>query len=200
MHLSSYQHMQDLIGRYLDRGRRLEILDIGSSDVVDPDPAQPGSYRPLFENPGWRYRGIDIAPGKNVDIVMSDPNRLPLPGGTADLIVSGQAFEHAEFFWVLFLEMARVTKPGGHIFLIAPSRGPEHRYPTDCWRFYPDGYRALAKYSGLELVEVTTDWAPHPVPDSAQWGDTVGVFRRPPGGSWRAALRGALVGLASRIV
>ena len=29
----------------------------------------------------------------------------------------------------------------------APSRGPEHRYPNDCWRFYPDGYRALAKYA-----------------------------------------------------
>lgn len=199
MHLSSYQHMQDLIGRYLDRSRRMEILDIGSCDVVTPDPAQPGSYRPLFENPGWRYRGIDLVPGKNVDIVLPDPYRLPLPGGAADLIVSGQAFEHVEFFWLTFLEMARVTKPGGYIFLIAPSRGPEHRYPTDCWRFYPDSYRALARYAGLELAEVTTDWAPHPVADSAQWGDTVGVFRRPHGGSWRVALRGMLVRLAGRI-
>lgn len=199
MHLSSYQHMQDLVGRYLDRGQRMQILDIGSCDVI-PEEDKTGSYRPLFENPGWRYRGVDLEPGKNVDIVMPSPYRLPLPAASADLIISGQAFEHVEFFWLTFLEMARVTKPGGHIFLIAPSRGPEHRYPQDCWRFYPDGYRALAKYAGLDLLEVTTDWAPHPDADSAQWGDTVGVFRRPHGRGWRVALRGLLVWLAGRIV
>lgn len=199
MHLSSYQHMQDLVGRYLDRSRRLEILDVGACDYGTADPELPGSYRPIFEHPGWRYRGVDMVSGPNVDVVLPSPYHFPLPGSTADVIVSGQAFEHVEFFWMTFLEMARVTKPGGHIFLIAPSRGPEHQYPTDCWRFYPDGYRALARYAGVELVEVSTDWAAHPSADSAQWGDTVGVFRRPPGGSWRMALRGALVGLASRL-
>jgi hypothetical protein len=73
--------------------------------------------------------------------------------------------------------MIRVLKPGGLIFLIAPSRGPEHRYPQDCWRFYPDGYRALAKFGRCELLEVTTDWEPHEDAGSAPWGDTVGVFR-----------------------
>jgi len=192
--------MRDLVARYLDRGHRLEILDIGACDYGTADPAAlPGSYRPLFDNPGWRYRGLDMIEGPNVDLVMKSPYRFPLPGGTADVIVSGQAFEHVEYFWMTFMEMARVLKPGGLIFLIAPSRGPEHAYPTDCWRFYPDGYRALAKYAGIELVEVTTDWAPHPSEDSAPWGDTVGVFRRPLGGSLRAAIRGALVSLASRI-
>ncbi|MDO9191143.1 MAG: methyltransferase type 11, partial [Sulfurimicrobium sp.] len=61
----------------------------------------------------------------------------------------------------------------------APSRGPEHRYPVDCWRYYPDGYAALAKYGGLELLEVNTDWDPSSDLDSAPWGDTVGVFRKP---------------------
>jgi hypothetical protein len=75
--------------------------------------------------------------------------------------------------------MVRVLKPNGQIFLIAPSRGYEHRYPVDCWRFYPDSYRALAKYGCLDLFEVHTDWKPHAAEDSAQWGDTVGVFRKP---------------------
>jgi SAM-dependent methyltransferase len=96
-----------------------------------------------------------------------------------DLIISGQAFEHIEFFWRTWLEMVRVLKPGGKIFLIAPSRGPEHRYPVDCWRFYPDGFAALAKYGSLELTQIHTDWEPHTAPDSAPWGDTVGVFYKP---------------------
>ena len=74
--------------------------------------------------------------------------------------------------------MCRVVRPGGLIFLLAPSRGPEHRYPVDCWRFYPDGFRALAKWAGVRLLEVSTDWEEDSSPDSAPWGDTVGVFRR----------------------
>ncbi len=172
MHTSSLNHMADLVGRYLDPALPLEVLDIGSYDVN-------GCYKPLFDKPGWKYQGCDQAEGPNVDFVLTDPYRLPLPPGSLDLVISGQAFEHVEFFWISFLEMTRVLRPGGMIFLIAPSRGPEHRYPVDCWRFYPDAYRALARYAGLELLEVTTDWEPHPDPDSGPWGDTVGVFRKP---------------------
>ena len=189
MHESSYQHMADLVARHLDPERPLRVYDIGAMDVN-------GTYRPLFENPRWEYRGIDLEAGPNVDLVLDSPYRLPLADGEADLIVSGQAFEHVEFFWLSWLEMVRAINPGGLIFLIAPSRGPEHRYPVDCWRFYPDGYRALAHYAAMEPVEVTTDWEPHPDPGSAAWGDTVGVFRKPLMGPWgrlRQRLRFALI-------
>jgi hypothetical protein len=74
----------------------------------------------------------------------------------------------------------------GLIFLIAPSRGPEHLYPVDCWRFLPDGYRALAKYSGgVEVVEVETDRERRVALDGPDWGDTVGVFRKIAGSSLR---------------
>lgn len=173
MHLSSYRHMEQLVARYLDAPQRsLHILDLGSYDVN-------GSYRPLFSRPGWCYRGVDLTAGPNVDIVLKTPYSLPLPAETEDVIISGQAFEHIEFFWVAWLELVRVLKPEGMIFLIAPSRGEEHRYPVDCWRFYPDGFRALADYAALELVDVHTDWNPDADPGSAQWGDTVGVFRKP---------------------
>jgi SAM-dependent methyltransferase len=162
--------MRDLVGRYLDAAQRLRVVDIGSYDVN-------GSYRTLFGNPQWHYQGVDLEAGPGVDIVLKSPYRLPFPSGSVDLVISGQAFEHVEFFWMSWMEMLRILRPGGMIFLIAPSRGPEHRYPQDCWRFYPDGYRALAKYGNCELVEVSTDWEPHPDPGSSDWGDTVGVFR-----------------------
>lgn len=173
MHISSYEHMAKLVETHLDPSRRLEILDMGAYDVN-------GSYRPLFDLPSWRYRGVDISPGPNVDVVLPSPYILPLPPCSVDLIVSGQAFEHIDHFWLTWLQMGRVLKPGGMIFLIAPSRGPEHRYPTDCWRFYPDGYGALAQYGGFDLLSAQTDWEDHPDPDSAAWGDTVGVFRKRP--------------------
>lgn len=171
MHLSSFRNMEKLVGRYLDSAKGGAVFDIGSYDVN-------GSYRCLFDKPGWQYRGVDLAAGPNVDVVLESAYRLPLPSDSVDLIVSGQAFEHVEFFWVAWLEQVRVLKPGGMIFLIAPSRGPEHRYPVDCWRFYPDGYTALAKYANLDLLEVHTDWEFDADEESAAWGDTVGVFRK----------------------
>jgi cephalosporin hydroxylase len=181
VHLSSYQHMERLVNKYLDPQAKLNILDIGSYDVN-------GSYQPLFNQPSWHYTGIDLSAGPNVDLVLASPYHLPLPDASADLIVSGQAFEHIEYFWLTWMEMVRVLKPNGMIFLLAPSRGSEHRYPVDCWRFYPDSYRALASYGRITILEVTTDWQPHSDPGSAEWGDTVGVFRKPKHG-WFGLLK-----------
>jgi len=178
MHQSSLRHMRRLADTYLADRPVLTVADLGSCDVN-------GSYRPIFTRPGWRYTGVDLAPGNNVDCVLESPYRLPFATGSIDVFVSGQAFEHVEFFWLTWLEMARVLKPGGLIFLIAPSRGPEHRYPVDCWRFYPDAYGALAKYAALDLLEAGTDWQPDAAEDSAAWGDTVGVFRKRPQGLGR---------------
>lgn len=162
--------------RYLSRfeGAPLSILDLGSQDVN-------GCYRPIFDDPAWTYRGIDLAPGNNVDIVLEDPYKWSgIPSGSVDVVVSGQAFEHIEFFWLTMLEIARVLKPQGLCCVIAPSAGPEHRYPLDCWRFYPDGMRALANFSRLDVLEAMTEWAPEDYPDQSQaWKDSVLVASKP---------------------
>jgi SAM-dependent methyltransferase len=173
MHQSSFEHMQAITQKYLLENTKGRIVaDIGSYDVN-------GSYKPIFKDHPGRYIGVDLAAGPNVDVVLNSPYRLPFDSFSLDVVISGQAFEHVEYFWLTWLEIARVVKPGGLVFLIAPSRGPEHRFPQDCWRFYPDAYRALANYAAMELLEVSTDWEPHADPDSAPWGDTVGVFRQP---------------------
>jgi len=163
--------MDRMIDRYLEPGRPIRVLDVGSYDVN-------GSYRPLFAREGWVYEGADMQPGPNVDHVLADPDQFPLADESYDVIVSGQAFEHIRFFWRTWREMVRVLRPGGFIFLIAPSRGVEHRHPVDCWRFYRDGFRALAELGGLEVLEADTRW-------DNPWGDTVGAFRKvsPPRGS-----------------
>lgn len=185
MHKSSLEHVDRLVRSHLSSPRPRCIVDIGSYDVN-------GCYKPFFDRPQWRYVGLDLVAGPNVDVVLESPYRLPFASHSVDVIVSGQVFEHVEFFWLTWLEMVRILKPGGLIFLLAPSRGPEHRYPQDCWRFYPDSYRALAKYADVELLEVSTDWTPHPADDSAAWGDTVGVFRQKPLG-WMKRIRRRLM-------
>jgi SAM-dependent methyltransferase len=164
MHPSSYNEAARLVATYLPRDKALRILDVGAYDVN-------GTYRPLFDAPDWKYEGADAAAGPNVMHVLLDPYCWTLPG-TYDVIISGQTLEHVEFFWLTWREMVRYLKPGGLIFLLLPSAGPEHRYPVDCWRFYRDGMTALGKLEGLEVVEAKTLLTEEP------WRDTVGVFRK----------------------
>lgn len=201
MHKTSYKSMSELVEKYLcaqGEGAK-RIVDIGSHQVE----GNSLSYRPLFERPGWSYVGVDLIAGRNVDEVLKTAYQFPFETDSVDVIISGQAFEHIEFFWLTWKEMVRVLKPGGYIFLIAPSRGVEHRYPADCWRFFPDGFRALAKLGDMEMVEVRSAGllgeehiSEGPFLKRAIsmigylirfnyavvrnfWGDTVGVFRKP---------------------
>ena len=176
MHQSSLDNMLAFRKKYLEgkKNEPLLILDLGSLDVN-------GSYRGYFEVSPWTYRGIDMAAGKNVDIVLQDPyDWREIRSGSADVVVSGQAFEHIEFFWLTMLEIARVLKPEGLCCLIAPSGGPEHRYPVDCWRFYPDGFAALARFASLEVSEVYSQNGTTGYSDGSDlWQDTVLVCRKP---------------------
>jgi len=177
MHASSLENMGRFVARHLApyRGRPTRILDLGSQDIC-------GSYRPLFDDPAWEYVGLDLAPGRNVHLVLGDPYHWSALGeASADVVVSGQAFEHIEFFWLTMLEIVRVLRPGGLCCIIAPSGGYEHRYPVDCWRFFPDGFRALARYAGLETISAYVGPEAGAVyPDeSALWADTVFIGRKP---------------------
>ena len=149
MHSSSLVNMEYFTKNYLHqfKNKELMILDIGSNDVN-------GTYKHLFDFPKWKYIGLDMVPGKNVDVVIDNLYHWKsLKTSSFDVIISGQTFEHIEFFWLSVLEVTRLLKPMGYFCLIVPSSGHEHRYPVDCWRFFPDGLTALAKFSLLNPVE-----------------------------------------------
>lgn len=181
MHKSSYDKMHFFKENYLSVADRLTILDIGSQDVN-------GSYKDIFNHENWSYVGSDMVSGDNVDIVLKDAyNWKEIDSASLDAVISGQAFEHIEFFWVTMLEIYRVLKPGGVCCLLAPSSGPEHRYPVDCWRFYPDGFFALAKFSQLDVLKVATQWEEQGYEDgSDQWHDSLLVCRKPKFSSYTA--------------
>jgi 3D (Asp-Asp-Asp) domain-containing protein len=171
MHPESMYSMNRLLNKYVtedylkDKSNPL-LIDFGSATVED----QSDSYKKLPIVSKFKYQGIDVAPGKNVDIVMSDPYVIPLGDNVADVTISGQAFEHIEFFWVSFLELVRVTKKDCIIIVTAPSGGYVHRHPVDCWRFFPDAMPALAKWGKVEMLETFIA--------GQEWGDNFGVFKK----------------------
>ncbi len=169
MHTSSMENMQKCYLKYInasdiEKQKQVVVLDVGGIDIN-------GSYKSIFGKKNFIYLSTDIQEGHGVSIVIKDPNKIPLDDASIDIVISGQTFEHCEFFWMIFTEMVRVLKPDGFIFLIAPSAGPIHRYPVDCYRFYPDAYHALAKYTNCKLIDTWLD-------DREPWRDLVGVFQR----------------------
>ena len=155
MHKSSYLKMQYFKETYLNPNEELKILDIGSFD-------KDGNYNYglILNEKKWTYHGLDLKPGNNIDIVVENAYDWEdeIEDETYDLVISGQAFEHIEFFWLTLEQVKRVLKPGGLFFLIVPSTGPVHKNPYDCYRFNENAMKAMAKYINFRVIEYGTNF------------------------------------------
>jgi len=146
MHIESFKIMRYFVDTYLDKNKKMEILEVGSYDVN-------GSYSSLFKNPNWNMCGLDIEAGPNVDVVSKSLYDFGLDK-QFDVVVTGNCLEHVEAPWKLIQEIHKVTKKGGFVCIITPFLIPEHRYPLDCWRILPDGYRyMMEKESDFTILE-----------------------------------------------
>ena len=146
----------------------IKVLDIGSQDVN-------GSLKSVCPK-NFEYIGVDFAQANGVDIILDDPYTLPFESNSVDIVLSSSCFEHSEMFWIIFLEILRVLKPNGLFYLNVPSNGNFHRYPVDCWRFYPDSGRALvtwAKKNHIDAALLESYTSPQ---ENDIWNDFTAVF------------------------
>ena len=168
MHDTAMEFGAAFFGTYYKAASGLTIVDVGSQDVT-------GSLRSVAPA-GNRYVGVDFAAAKGVDVVITDPYALPFEDASVDAVVSSSCFEHSEFFWLLFNETLRILKPDGLLYINVPSNGAFHRFPVDCWRFYPDSGVALQNWgrrSGYDvaMLESFTGRRKEDI-----WNDFVAVF------------------------
>jgi len=146
----------------------VNVVEIGSQDVN-------GSLRPVCPA-DFKYVGVDFVPGKGVDVVLADPYKLPFDDESQDIVLSSSCFEHAEFFWLSFLDVMRVLRPGGLFYLNVPSNGAFHRFPVDCWRFYPDSGEALVKWAKRNGINACLLESYTSLQRGDIWNDYVAVF------------------------
>lgn len=169
MHLTAYENCMLFYEQYIRTMERVEpliVVEFGSYIVN-------GTLRPIFE--GSKYIGIDLETGPGVDIVCPG-DETPLQREYADIVLSSSNFEHDQCFWLTFIEMCRILKPGGYIYINAPSAGPYHGYPGDCWRFYEDSWSGLIKWAnklGYKMVIVETY-----IDDRSIWKDNICIFSK----------------------
>ena len=178
MHHSAYVNAEKFYHKYCENNiENKKILDVGSYDVN-------GTMKPIFEK--GQYVGLDMEAGPNVDIV-GVSHDIPFEKDEFDIVISSSCFEHDDMFWISFQEMCRVLKPGGYMYIQAPSNGPYHGWPGDNWRFYIDSWKALEKWGkklgyDIELVEhyIDTTTLPGQTEGNRIWDDSIGIYRKRP--------------------
>ena len=168
MHDTAYEIGRLFFSSYVRE--RAVIVDIGAYNVN-------GSLREFCPKAAL-YIGLDVSAGPGVDVVISPDAPLPIASNSVDVVVASSVFEHDAFFWQSFLEMARIMRPEGVLYISAPSNGKYHRYPVDNWRFYPDCGNALVRWAtknGHELTMIESFMAER---KNDLWNDFVAIFKK----------------------
>lgn len=152
MHESSMLRMKWFVKHYVNGGKK--VLDVGSYGVN-------GTYKELFKGMDIQYVGADIEKGPNVDVVLKQTYCWDcFEDEEFDYIISGQALEHIEYPWLTMQEIYKKLKWGGIICIIAPNSTREHKYPVDCYRYFGDGFTALAKWANFTVLDVSVAGVP----------------------------------------
>jgi SAM-dependent methyltransferase len=170
MHKTAEKNAKWFFEKYVNKENPIKILEIGSRGTP--------TIRNL-KTDNSEYIGLDMQEGENVDVISTDRYKLPFGDNTFEYVISSSCFEHDECFWITYLEIIRILKPGGLFYLNAPSNGPYHGAPGDCWRFYLDAGDALvnwAKHSGYSETKLLEKFIDKP--DGEVWEDYVCIFQK----------------------
>lgn len=100
------------------------------------------------------YTGFDIRPGEAVNVV-GDVHHLSekLEHDYFDAVLSISSFEHFAMPWKAALEINKVMKPGGILFVATHPAWPLHELPWDFWRFSKEAFKVLLNpETGFEIL------------------------------------------------
>ncbi len=129
-----------------------KVLEVGSKYVN-------GSVRPLIENFSYpaKYVGVDISPGKMVDLILPAERILEYFGAESfDVIISTELLEHVVDWRIVINAMKATLKPGGCMYLTTRSKGMGyHGYPFDFWRYEIDDMRKI--FADFEVIILQQD-------------------------------------------
>ncbi len=123
------------------------IVEFGSLQVKE---GQPNDLRPLFA--GRRFVGTDFRAGPGVDRI-EDLRGLSFGAGEVGTALCLDTLEHCADPLTACREMHRVLADGGLCVITSVMLIGIHAYPSDYWRFTPEGLRLLLE--GFDDVDVT---------------------------------------------
>lgn len=145
-HPAQKEFFQKVKKKYPDAFHGVRALDCGSLDVN-------GTIKDYFTES--EYIGVDIAKGKNVDIV-SHIKDLTFEDGSFDTVVSGEMLEHDESWRESLKRIYALTRHGGLIAITCAGEGrKEHgtKRTGAIWGTAPDYYMNLTEEHFREVFK-----------------------------------------------
>jgi SAM-dependent methyltransferase len=135
---------RDLAQKY---GPFTKVLDVGSLD-------ENGNLKDFIPDLK-EYIGIDMRPGKNVDLVLNGHDiTKQWKKPTFDAVFCLETLEHDDQFWVTVENMKAVLKSGGWLVVTSPGINFfKHNFPSDYYRFTPEAFKDFV-FKGMEEVYV----------------------------------------------
>lgn len=124
----------------------MKVLDAGSGRLPEQ------TLRGEILATGAVLHTLDFCPGEGVDFT-GDVSALPFEDASYDIVLSTQVLEHVQDPEKVCSEMARVLKPGGHLFLTTPQSSPIHNEPWNYFNFTHYGLTLLFEKAGLQVVK-----------------------------------------------
>ena len=127
------RHAADLHGPYLEVGAK----DYGST---------PDLRRVLKHQDA--YTRVDVQPGPGVELLLDltaafEEIDTRLGGARFGTIFCLSVLEHCRQPFAMAENLTRLLAPGGKVCLSVPFAWKFHGYPSDYWRFTPEGVKAL---------------------------------------------------------
>ena len=132
---------------------------------------------PFFQDQD--FRALDCSPASAEDrgaynaAMVDDPRFLFVPGGrrvpvsetgvaeaSMDLVLVPNLVHHVADQDALFAELARITRPGGRVYVFEPLLRELHQVPDDYLRWTPFGMARAMRAAGLAPAEPQTAGGP----------------------------------------
>jgi SAM-dependent methyltransferase len=153
-----FQSMKEQFPKYFSN---VKVIEVGSLNIN-------GTVRDFFTNP-VEYIGADLAEGPDVDVVCEGQD-LAYDDNYFDTSISAECFEHNPYWLETFVNMHRMTKPGGLVtFSCATDGRPEHGTSrTDGWaspftveKGWGDYYRNLNQKDFDDALDLSSMFKNH---------------------------------------
>ena len=130
------------------KGKR--VLEVGSKYVN-------GSVRPFVEKflSPKEYVGVDVEPGKYVDVVLPAERLLEHFGERSfDVVISTELLEHVRDWRLVINDMKKILNLNGYMYITSRSCGFHyHSYPHDFWRYELDDMRNIFSDFKIECLK-----------------------------------------------
>ena len=112
-HPAQHDYIRYVKNKFPEQFVNKQVLEVGSLNIN-------GTVRDLFSN--CYYIGIDVAEGKDVDVVCEGQN-FKAPTESFDVTISCECFEHNPHWVATFANMYRMVRPGGLIIMTCATTG-----------------------------------------------------------------------------